>query len=484
MLRRVKEYVERYNMLEVGDRVVVGVSGGADSVCLFYVLHELKKMYGLELYVVHVNHGIRGQEADEDENFVKELCELHGIQFCSVRVDVRALAKEKGLSEEEAGRMIRYQAFYKVLEQNNCNKIAVAHNQNDQAETVLFHLFRGSGIKGLTGISPMRDQIIRPLLCVNREEIEQYLNKKQVSYQTDQTNLTDEYTRNKIRLHILPYVKKQVNFEAVEHISRSANMLREAEAYIEKNTILCFNRIVVQKNGQYFYKVEDFMKEDIVIQKMIIRHIISNLVHKLKNIEEEHVVMILSLMDKPVGKCVDLPYGIKGERGYETVMLCVKNLDENRKMKKIANTILVSQQITVSDSTKDEYYIETLDLYITFHLINNKKNLIIPKNNYTKWFDYDKIDNTIFIRSRSEGDVLQIDQQGSMKKLKSIFINNKVPRDKRDTVPLLADGKHIMWIIGDRISEAYKIDEGTKRILVVEVIGGKNNVRQNQCNDF
>ena len=171
MLNKVRSYVSEHNMLSLGDRIVVGVSGGADSICLFDVLIKLSKEYDLSLFVVHVNHGIREEEASIDQGFVEEFCKKHNIAYSSVKKDVVSIAKKEGLSEEEAGRNVRYQAFKDFYIKNKCTKIAVAHNKNDNAETFLFNLFRGSGITGLTGIPPVRDSIIRPLLCLEREEI-------------------------------------------------------------------------------------------------------------------------------------------------------------------------------------------------------------------------------------------------------------------------------------------------------------------------
>ena len=204
MLDKVITYIEENELIQKKDRIVVGVSGGADSVCLFSVLLELQKKYELELFVVHVHHGIRGEEADKDEQFVENLAKKHQIPYYCFWKNIPVLSKKRGLTEEEAGRIVRYEAFYEVLKKVNATKIAVAHNQNDCAETVLFQLFRGSGLKGMCGIFPKRDEIIRPLLGVDRKAIEAYLMQKGQAYCTDRTNLEEEYTRNKIRLSILP----------------------------------------------------------------------------------------------------------------------------------------------------------------------------------------------------------------------------------------------------------------------------------------
>ncbi|BBF44781.1 tRNA(Ile)-lysidine synthetase [Lachnospiraceae bacterium KM106-2] len=462
MIEKIIKYMESYEMIRSGDGVILGVSGGADSVCLFHVMLKLRKRYHLKLYVVHVNHGIRLEDGLADQKYVEHLCEQHEIPCKVYSFDVKKYAKQNGLSEEEAGRKLRYQSFYQELKKWEADKIAVAHNMDDQAETVLFHMFRGSGMKGLAGIMPMRDQIIRPLLRISRQEIENYLNERQIPFQTDVTNMTDAYARNKIRLRIMPYVKEQINAQAISNIVRTSTMVSEVEGYLERVTQEAFDRIVVVEKGQYSFDVEAITKEDIVVQKRVIRQIIGLVAGKLKDIEEKHVLDVLSLLAKSVGKQIDLPYGICARRKYKQIII------EKRKEKE------EKQPICMSIDKMGEYSISEKEEFIRFELKEYKKNMLIPKNRYTKWFDYDKIKNTISVRTRMQGDFIQIDQRGSKKKLKSFFVDNKIPQEIRDQIPLVCDDHHIMWVVGERISEAYKVTEQTKKILVVEVYGGKH----------
>ena len=201
--------MDEHHMLTPGDRVVAGVSGGADSVCLLFVLLKIREEIPFSLHGVHVNHGIR-KEAGEDAAYVEQLCSQFGLPFILVKENVRERAAAEKRSEEEMGRLVRYQAFESVMKSVGANKIAVAHNSNDQAETMLFHLFRGSGLSGLCGIRPVRDHIIRPILCLERKEIEQYLEERKIAYCKDATNEEDDYTRNRIRHHILPYAEQEI----------------------------------------------------------------------------------------------------------------------------------------------------------------------------------------------------------------------------------------------------------------------------------
>jgi tRNA(Ile)-lysidine synthase len=477
MLKIVQSYIDEHNMIKKGDRIVLGVSGGADSVCLFHVLIQLLSLFELTLFVVHVNHGIRGEEADEDETFVKDLCEKNNIQFEAYKADVPALAKLHGITEEEAGRNIRYEAFYDCFKKNKCNKIAIAHNKNDNAETILFHLFRGSGIKGLTGIPIIRNQIIRPILCVKREEIEVYLKENNFSYRNDRTNFTEDYSRNKIRHRIISYAQKELNNKVVEHIVNAANHLGEISSYLEKNTIKAYDKIVKKVDNVDIYElpVNLLKEEDRVIQKGIVRLVYENLAHGLKDVEALHIEQILSLQDREVGKRFYLPYKVVAEKGYDNIIISIQTKNCKEKQTNQNPDSSSDQVLTVPG----EFFLPYMNQTVQVSLKNYKKNMIIPKNGCTKWFDYDKIKNTVLIRTRKEGDFIQIDSLGNRKKIKSLFIDDKIPREQRNQLPLIADGNHIIWVVGGRMSEAYKVSDKTKIILEISLNGGKQDARQN-----
>ncbi|SFR71717.1 tRNA lysidine(34) synthetase TilS [Anaeromicropila populeti] len=470
MINKIREYVEKNQMLSEEDGVVLGVSGGADSVCLFFIMLELKKVYHLRLVVVHVNHGIRGEAAKEDEEYVKELCQKENVIFECVCEDVRKLAEQNGMSEEEAGRHVRYEAFQRACKKYGCNKIAVAHNKNDQGETVLFHLCRGSGLKGLTGMEPVRNNILRPLLIVERMEIEEYLEKRNIRYRIDTTNFETIYTRNKIRLELIPYLTNHINQQSLAHIIETANMLREVEVFVENYADTFFEMFVTQEKEAFIIPLPEFERENIVVQRAVIRKIYLLLAKKLKDIQFTHINSVIALLGKETGKKITLPYGMEGVRGYTEL-----KIQKRKPVKKKEVSCVKIEEIT---SFNQKFIFE--DKVIEFRLIEGeeldeikrKKIHVIPKNDYTKWFDYDKIKNTVLLRGRKPGDFFCINQKGNRKKLKEFLIEEKIPSEKRDSIQLLADGNHIMWIIGFRISEYYKVSERTQRILLVNIIGG------------
>ncbi|HEX3077155.1 MAG TPA: tRNA lysidine(34) synthetase TilS, partial [Lachnospiraceae bacterium] len=432
MLNRIQEFIEENRMLMRKDKVVIGVSGGADSVCLLFVLLKMRERYDLELHAVHVNHQMRGEEADGDEAYVKELCEKNSVAFHLIRQDVSQIARELHLSEEESGRMVRYEAFEEVCKEYNCNRIAIAHNLNDCAETMLFQLFRGSGLKGLSSIQPVRDKVIRPLLSTSRKEIEAYLKECEIPYRTDCTNLTDHYTRNKIRLNIIPYVENSINEQATAHIVKSAQMIHEAQEFIDKQANNCYNKLVSEENGRYSFDRRVFLSQDIVLQKAVIRKILQQLSGKLKDIESIHVEDVIKLASNGVGKRIDLPYGIKVVNGYESMEL---STDAGRE--EIDEDSMEVSFPSIEVKIPGEYAIPQYEATIRFFVCDNdaqnaqfvqdsinqeknntsmngindrvyKKSIINPRNGYTKCFDYDKIKNAVLLRTRQDGDYMQI----------------------------------------------------------------------------
>ncbi|NLK29224.1 MAG: tRNA lysidine(34) synthetase TilS [Clostridiales bacterium] len=475
MLRKVKDYIKLNNMIQKGDRIVVGVSGGADSVCLLSMLAKMYKDGWVKLIVIHINHGIRGDEAIEDEQFVAQVCESLDLEYHSFSYDVPRIAELEKLTQEEAGRKIRYQTFLKVCKEKKCNKIAVAHNKNDNAETVLFHLFRGSGIRGLSGIQPVSRlkyqeeefSVIRPLLCLERLEIESYLEENGLSYQMDRTNLTDEYSRNKIRNHILNYASREINLNSVAHIADASLQLREIDHFLNHCIHMRYNSLVTQtEDGALCVKVKELEKEDVVIQKGILRRIMEQMAGNLKDLELLHVEQIRSLLTKQVGKRVYLPYGMLALRSYQSI-----------KFYKNCNNLLMQSQARVKTEPRSvpipgKVYLPGSNTFLETKLMEYKNNQAIPKSSCVKWFDYDKIENALVVRNRREGDYIQINSKGGRKKLKDYFIDQKIPRMERDSQLLIADGSHIMWILGsnERISEKYKVDKDTKNVLLMNLI--------------
>lgn len=443
MVEQVYQYIKKEDMVRQGDTVLVGVSGGADSVCLIYVLSILKERLGINLLAVHIHHGIRGEEADRDAEYVKELCNRLNIECDVVYIDVPAMAKLRHLTEEEAGRIARYECFSSYAESGRAQKIAVAHNKNDNAETILFNLFRGSGIRGLGGIQPVRDCIIRPLLNIERKDIEEYIEDLGINYCTDSTNLTEDYTRNKIRRNILGYAVKEINDGTVDNIVQAGYRLSEAEEYLSCEAEKIFDNNATVKQGEIIINNSYLRELPLIMRKYVIMHSFEKLCGRRKDITMRHIESTALLVDNETGHMLNLPYGMTALRSYD--MLIIRNGQ--------------------AEETMPGYCKEDVQMRV----FKRKKEQIIPQNIYTKWFDYDKISNTLEVRTRKNGDVIEILPGGHKKTVARYMIDNKIPAEERDKILLLADNSDILWIIGYRISEKYKVTDSTENILEVSV---------------
>ena len=453
MIEKIKAYVGKYHMLEKGDIVLAGVSGGADSICLLFILLKLKSELGFEIAAVHIHHGLRGESANRDERYVREVCEKENVELFVYHEDVRGYAKTHKLTLEEAGRKVRRERFTEVMRQQGGTCIALAHHKNDNAETVLWNLCRGTGLKGLGGISPKNGVWIRPLLCLERLEIESYLKKRGISYCTDETNLEEEYTRNRIRNCVLPYLEENINEKAVLHIAACASKLQGIDIYIEeeikKYVKECTKR---EEDGRIIVVKELYEKVPDALKSGALHDIICSASGRSKNIEDVHVKILQELLERQVGRRVDLPYGLEAMRSYEGLYIREKKQEEKEEKPVFQMRILKKDVETVTFSQK----------------------------NYTKWFDYDIITNTVKIRHRKPGDYIVIDKEGRTQKLKQYFINTKIPRELRDSIWLVADGKEIIWIVGYRQSQAYQVTDHTDRILEISIYGGEKDGGDNK----
>lgn len=295
----VKNNIVENSLVKKGDKIVVAVSGGPDSMCLLDILYRLKDELEFSILVAHVNHGIR-IESDLEKEYVEKYCKERNIPFFYLKVDVPKLSKEKKISEETCGRMVRYDFFEKVRQENNADLIAVAHNLNDNIETILLNQIRGCGLKGLIGMDFKFNNIIRPLLTIEKKDILVYNNELELHPCFDKTNEEDIYLRNKIRLQLIPYLK-ELNPNFVTNISRMRNILKEDNDFIEEYTNIVFDKVIIKiDNSKIVFDFSKFMNEHKSIQKRIIRKIIEKKISNLDGIENIHVLDIIKLLNNNI----------------------------------------------------------------------------------------------------------------------------------------------------------------------------------------
>lgn len=305
MKNKVIETIKKYNLIENGDKLVLGVSGGPDSIAMLNILNEIKMDEKIDLnfniVVAHINHMIR-EEAADDEKFVKDFCKKKNIEFYAKSIDVQKLANTNKIGTEEAGRNVRYKFFNEVLKKTNSNKVAIAHNKNDKAETIIMNFMRGSGISGLKGIEEKREQYIRPLIECERIEIERYCDEQKLNPRIDKTNFENEYTRNKIRNVVIPYVKKEFNPNIVDTLNRLSELVREEEKYIDKQVKESYSNLMLEENKeQIILDLKKFNQQEKVIKSRLVLYTIMRLLATTKGIEKIHVEDIIKLCSNNIG---------------------------------------------------------------------------------------------------------------------------------------------------------------------------------------
>lgn len=455
MLEKCLKTINEYSMLKKGDSVIVGLSGGADSCALLLVLCRLKEKFDLKITAVHINHCLRGEEADGDEAFAKALCQRLCVAFISERHNIEKIAAEKGIGSEEAGREVRYAVFERIKKEIGAEKIAVAHNLNDRAETVIMRLARGSGMKGIVGINPVRGDIIRPLIDCERSEIEEFCDKNGIMFKTDSTNGERIYTRNRVRLDVLPLLCSEVNSNAAKNIVKAAKTAEEENSFLEEEAGKAFEGCLIntfEKNIVYLDICNLKKCHSAIIKRVILKALVC-VSGAEKDIYSKNVEDVYSLIFKGTGKSVSLPYGLKAEIVYDRLKIGEKKAEDK---KEISYNLKLGEVCFIKETGKNV-------------LISEKEEKILSKsgNLCTKSFNYDTIKGSLTLRNRKSGDFLTL-AQGGRKKLKDFFIDEKIPREKRDNILFVSSGSEVIWIPEMWVSKTH-LAKKTENVIYIYI---------------
>lgn len=447
---KVLDTIEKNALINKGDKVLAALSGGADSVFMLCVLCELREKLKITVAAVHLNHMIRGAEADGDEAYAAELCTKLQIPFYAKRTDVPKIAKELGISEELAGREARYEFFEDLTQKYNFTKIATAHNKNDKAETVLMRIMRGTGIDGLCGIKYKRDNIIRPVLDITRDEIEAYLEENQIEYKNDSTNKSAEYTRNRVRNELIPLIREKFNPSIVDSLCALADNTREDSEFINAYAKRLYQRInsPMPNKKPTVLEIKSLNMLDRSLRNRMYSLAAAEVMGKDYKLERVHYNIIDNLLEKETGVGASFPMGLKINVKYGW---------------------LEFESETETEEKKDFCYeIEPKgscdELNLKFEITDASRKC--EKNQMLA--DYDKLEGKkLCVRSRKAGDKIVIYKDGRSRKLKDYFIDKKIPRVERDKIRLLCSGKEVIAIIGDRVAENHKINTNSKKGLLI-----------------
>lgn len=440
--------IKKYNLIDKNDTIIVGASGGPDSQFLIYLLNEIKTEYNLTIILAHLNH-LHRKEAIFDENLVVETGKKLNLEVKVKKSSMDDFAKENKLSPEDAGRRLRYDFFYSLAKENKSAKIAVAHNMDDQAETMLFRMARGTGLDGLSGMDYKNGKIIRPILSFKKSEILAYLNEKKIPYAIDSTNLENDYSRNYIRNEIFPKIA-ELNPNAIENFYNLSDLIKNDLEIIDELIDQKYEVVAVIEDKTFVkFDKEEFENLSYSIKSRILRKSIYKLQGNVKNFSKENIDDFLNLLDLDTGKKI-----IKGK------LVFIKNYNSY-------DLVILNE-----DSDKQEIVRLNLGEQVRFKGKKIKASRVLEKDKKSKnigYFDLDKISSPLIIRSRENGDKFKPFGMNHRKKLKDFFIDEKIDKNIRDQIPIILSENDIIWVGGYRISDDYKLDSGTNNILKIEV---------------
>jgi tRNA(Ile)-lysidine synthase len=471
MLNQVRKTIDTYSMLMRGDHLVVAVSGGPDSVALLHILALLANEFQLRLTTVHLNHALREAEADGEEAFVRCLSAGMGIACVCKKVDIRALQRRSRRSLEEIGREERYRFLRETAEQCGAVKIAVGHQRDDQAETVLLHLLRGSGMEGLRGILPVRDgRIIRPLLEVGRAEILEFLRSEGISYRSDSSNESVLFLRNRIRNELIPELAFRYNPQLIKGLCRMAGIIRREDDYLRDVVRQIFGRWgIVPGFNDVTFPLTDFRALHEAIQGRIIKCLLEGAAPSRNGIGFRHIEAVLVLARRTDGRRVslDLPFRICVERDRD--VLRIRKTGEQRVEKRGPEKI-TTFRFEYKVDIPATIHLSEIDKTVRLEWVEKPKLLEMKDRPGTAFMDYECMILPLILRNMRPGDRVEPLGTGGTKKLKEYFIDRKIAASRRSEIPLLVDAGSIVWIAGERISERVRVTERTRRVLKAEIV--------------
>jgi len=464
-IKKVERTIEKYGMLKKGDRVVVGVSGGPDSMALLYVMTAIGSRYKLKLVVAHLDHMIRGGESAKDAQMVKTVASKLHLPVVMESINVPKVAKQSKQSIEEAGRQERYGLFLRVAKKFNANKIALGHTADDQAETVIMRLIRGTGLLGLAGIPPTRrlknTVIIRPLIETKKDALICYLVQNKIKYLVDKTNKQNKFFRNRVRNKLIPYLESEYNPNITNRLSDMAHNMRIDYQYLQ--------RVVVSKFKKYARKLTDtvvlraeFLNEDYAVQRLLIREAIKLTKGNLDSVSFKHIDELRNLTQNKQRWSLDIPGGIVVRRKGNYVVFSV--FSEGPVVAK-QRPVSTSYELKIPGRTK----IKEAGKVIEASVVNKRPDFSAKKSSNEEYFDSNCMSRRVMARFRAAQDKIIPLGMKKYKRIKQLFIDEKIPLDERNKTPIIVSGDRILWVCGVKRSDIGKVFSCTKEIVKLKL---------------
>jgi tRNA(Ile)-lysidine synthase len=456
LIAKVTKAIKDHDMLSPGDRVVVAVSGGPDSVCLLSVLRELAPELGLSLHVAHLDHRFRGKQSADEALFVTELAKKLGLPATVDAIDVPAYCRDRGLSAPAGARDVRYAFLSRVAREVHASRIATGHTASDQAETFLLRLLRGAGLSGLSSIPPVRETIIRPLIAVTREEVEEYLRRSDISSVTDPSNAKPVYARNRVRLELLPALKR-FNPRIVETLSSETALLREEDDALDALIAPIAAKILAHDGPTVRMDRNGLLSQLPAVRRRILRRVFRSLAGGDAALTLAQTDDALRFLEHAAsGRAMELPAGFELERSYDSFVVTTRRIRKD-----------ISIPLNLPGTTE----VATFGLVVET-VLREASSTGAVEGNYL-WqaeFDYAKIVPPLILRNRRDGDRFRpAGMDGRTKKLQDYFVDEKIPVGSRDSTLLLCSGGDIAWVVGMRTDERFLLRPGTERVLEVNL---------------
>ncbi len=478
--QRVLRFIREQHLVSGQQKLVVAVSGGPDSVCLFHILVNLREELGITLHVAHLNHQLRGAESEADARYVADLARRLNTPATIEQRDVKAYQARQRLSLEEAAREVRYTFLAQVADSIGADRAAVGHTVDDHIETILMHLIRGTGTRGLRGLQPSSQwqsvgnslTIIRPLLQISRQETEGYCQQHQLVPRFDASNLSLSPLRNRIRQQLLPLLQSY-NPQVAEALLRTAHIATDDLAFLDKEISRLWGKVAQEQENTIILDKERFGQLPPALKRHLLRASIEKLIGNLKDIETRHIEEIMATLNKPAGKRISLPEGLTFLVEYDKYLLGSDPaalspfpiLEAKFALKIPGETQLPGWCIEATIIDQKEAVKKDEDLTPSRGSV---KGVRLIDNDFIAYFDLDKAGNKLTVRTRKPGDRFQPLGMSQPKKLNEFMIDSKIPQAWRERIPVVCSPKHILWVVGWRIDEQAKVTQDTRQVLCLE----------------
>ncbi|MDL2281018.1 tRNA lysidine(34) synthetase TilS [Selenomonadales bacterium OttesenSCG-928-I06] len=466
IIDKAKNFIKKHQLISPEDKILAACSGGCDSFALTHILATIQEEFNFQLFVANINHMLR-PESYEEALIVEKFCANLNIPYYHKAIDIKAFMKSSNKSLQEAARYKRYEYLNELAINLNINKIATGHHLDDQVETIILNILRGTGSSGLNGIKPISHNIIRPVLNLTRNETEEYCKENKITWCEDSSNFKTDYLRNKVRLELIPLLEDSYNPNIKENICRISEIVTAESNFIDESTLKYFDKLTDEKNSDIYLDIKQFKKLHLALQRNLIRKIIEKNIGSLTGISFNYVESLINMaLNSQIGSVFVIPNLLNVEKTYEKLIF-YKDISKKTNRKNLNKSDDIFIEINVPGVTLFPEL--SLEIHTITYPKENKPKADSFKPDFEATFDLDSVNLPLLVRTRKIGDRFKPLNMSGSKKLKDFFIDEKIPQKDRNSLPLVCDQDDILWIVGHRLSDKGKITSQTKNIIQIKI---------------